>query len=102
VRVLGHEEALQGQLLGVDAREELLDLIVHAELTRGGGVLLERDEPTISIDERPEPRVFHRQITELTLAPIDGGIGEQAPDLLMPLVELLELAPDGVFHNREL
>ena len=79
-----------------------LELLLHGEFARGRGVAFERDEAAVAVDERPQPRVFHRQFAELVLPRDDAGIGQQAADFLESLVELLELAPDGVFHGREL
>jgi hypothetical protein len=38
----------------------------------------------------------------LVLARDDAGVGEKSADFLESLVELLEFAPDGVFHGAEL
>ena len=62
----------------------------------------EGDETPVSVDERPQPRVLHREFTKLILPRDDAGIGQQAADFLESLVEFLEFSPDGVLHGREL
>jgi hypothetical protein len=109
MRILRHEQALQFEFLGCEARCEIREFL-FAHGGRGGvlvggqgagkaQIFLERHEAPITFDQRPQPRVFHRQFTKLVLARNDARIRQQAADFLEPLVQFFELAPDGVFHG---
>ena len=102
VRILRNEQALQLEFFGGDARRQLRQLFLHCELARDGGICFEGDETAVALDQRPQSRIFHRQFAKLVLAPMVPGIREQAADFFESLVEFLELAPDRVFHGREL
>jgi hypothetical protein len=65
-------------------------------------ISLERDKTAIAFHQRPQPRVLHRQLAELILAPNDARVRQKPADFLEPLIEFFQFSPDGVFHGREL
>ena len=102
MRIFWNEQALQLEFFAGDARRQLRQLLIHCEFARDGGIGLEGDETAVSLDERSQSRVLHRQFAKLVLARDGAGVREQAADFLEALVEFLELAPNRVFHGREL
>ena len=112
LRILRHQQTLQLEFLGRDARRQVGEFFLAQLL--GGGVLVrrefagdrqvafERDEAPVALDQRPQSRVLHGQFAELVLTRNDAGVREQAADFLESFVQFLELAPDGVFHGRGL
>src|SRR5271156_2917540 len=98
VWILRHEQALQRLFFHIDAAAELLQLILHREFTGGREVPLEGEKSAIAIDHGTQAGVLHGKIPELVLAPDDIGLGQEAADLLVALVELFQLASDRILH----
>ena len=63
---------------------------------------LERNEATVAFDERSQSGVLHGEFTKLVLTRNHARVRQKATDFLESLVQFFELAPDGVFHGREL
>src|SRR5277367_2240505 len=112
MRILRNQQALQLELFAQDAGVQLRKFLL-AQILGGGigilgqfmrdcGVSLERDETAIAIDQGSQARVFHRQFAKLVLTPDDARIRQQAADFLEALVKFFQLAPDRIFHGREL
>src|SRR5258708_556255 len=112
VRILRHQQALQLEFLGRDARRELGELFLahglglrvrtRRQLAGEARVALERYEAPVAFDQRAQSRILHRELTELVLTGNHARIREQAADFLQSLVQVLELAPDAAFHARGL
>jgi hypothetical protein len=112
MRILGHQQALQLEFFGGDPRREVgelflahgpcLRVLARRQLASEAEVALERYEASIALDERAQSRILHREVTELVLTCNHARVREKAADFLVSLVQFFELAPDGVFHAREL
>jgi hypothetical protein len=112
MRVLRNQQALQFELLALDARIQIREFLFAQTLGGGVGILsqfvrdrriaLERDEAAIAFDQGPQSGEFHRQFAKLVLPSNNARVRQQPADFLESFVKLFQLAPHGIFHGREL
>ena len=112
VRVFGNQKTLQLEFLAQDARGQIRELFlahrsgrrifIGGQFLGSGGIALECEEASIATHEIFQARVFHGEFAELILLGNDARIGQKPADFLKAFIEFFQLAPDGIFHGREL
>ncbi len=108
LRILRDQQPLQFEFIGREPRLQGKDFLashglgfrirIRGDFLRCRQIRLQCGELAIAFDQGLQPGILHRQLAKLILAPNDARIRQEPADFLESLVELLEFAPDGVFH----